>query len=341
VADPVAKEPGPLTVLKPGEAQPVVVVRSEPSVEVRIESVQVAGERNGRKPPPGSAWLLIRSAWKNLIPMTSVDGRSIPTAYSVGDAANNLYVVANGRTLCRLESELSGGPDGLLNGRAISIASNGDIRRGDLVYPIPASGVETLDLHFHDFRKKPIVFPLLARPPGGKVEEKPVAPLAKNEILEVGVFGVRRTAVLGDRKAPEGMTYLLMDFRARSTVTLEIDKVPVGVVGDLSELWKALTVTAEGGRSFTPCEGTELPEASRFLPDSLTGGRVAYLVPEKAGSLTLRCEFGEMGLPDGRQLRPRVLNFALDGRTRACSKCKRDAAAEDRFCADCGTKIDP
>lgn len=338
---PAAKETGPLTSLKPGEAQPVIVLRSEPSVEIQIESLQEVGERNGKRPPPGSAWLVIRSAWKNLIPMTSAGDRQVPTAYSVGDAANNLYVVVNGKRLSLLESELSGGPDGLLNGRSISIASTGDVRRGDLVYAIPASGLETLDLHFHDFRKKPMVFPLLARPPGRNVDEKPVAPLAKNEILEIGVFNVRREAGLGERKAPEGMTYLLLDFRARSTVTLEIDKVQVGVAGDLPEIWKSLTVTADGGRSFTPCEGTELPQAPRFLPDALTGGRVAYLIPEKAGSLALRCEFGEIGLPDGRQLKPRVLAFVLDGRMRACPKCKRDAAADDKFCADCGTKIGP
>src|SRR5207247_3568112 len=31
---------------------------------------------------------------------------------------------------------------------------------------------------------------------------------------------------------------------------------------------------------------------------------------------------------------------ALDPAARACPKCKREAAADEKFCADCGTKID-
>lgn len=339
-AAPSDRETGPLAALERGKTQPLVVGGANPSVEIRVESLEVSNEREGRKPPPGAAWLVVRSAWKNLIPLATVDGRPVPTAYAVGGAANNLYLVVDGSRLSMLDAELSGGKGGLLTGRAISIAAFGEVRRGDLVFPIPAAGAETLDLHFHDFQGKPIRFPLLARPRGSKAEEKPAAPVVKNELVEAAVFDLRREARLGDRKAPEGMIYVLLDFRARSTVTIEAGRDRVGVVGDLPDLRKTLVLKADG-REVLQCEGTELPDSLRLLPDVLTGGRAAYLVPEQSRSLSLQCALGEFGLPDGRRVKPRAMAFPLDGAPRACPKCGAAAGGGDKFCGDCGTRLGP
>src|SRR5439155_17615278 len=112
----------------------------------------------------------------------------LPTAYSVADAGNNLYLVVNGKTLTRLEEDLSSGPGGLLEGRGILLPKEGSVRRGDLVFKIPSAGVESLDLQFYDFRRKPSMFPLLSRT--GAAPEQPIFPAAKNEILEVAIFRI-------------------------------------------------------------------------------------------------------------------------------------------------------
>lgn len=342
------RETGPLTSLEPGKAQPIVLVRSDSAVEIRIESVRVADAVGDRKAPPRSAWLVLQSEWKNLIPETSAAGRPLPTAYTVSDAANNLYLVGNGKILSRLEGELSGGPGGLLEGRSITLPRRGSVRRGSLVFPIPSTGVETLDLQFYDFRRQPSVFPLLARPgEAGAVKEKPILPVVKNEILEVGVFRITRGKSGGT--APEGMAYVVLDLRARSLATVEVESGPggkarIGVAGDIQDAWKGLRLVSDGGRE-SEAEAGSLPGTPRFLPEAMTGWDVMFLVPEKAVNLELRWSFPDIGLPDGRVLKPAALGIPVVGKGAAarplCPKCGETAGSSDKFCGRCGTKLNP
>jgi hypothetical protein len=334
----VPKETGPLTSLHPGDPQPLVVRRSDESVEIRIESLQLATERGGRKAPLGFAWLVLRSAWKNQIPLNK---EGLPTAFSVADASQNLYVVANGRTLSRMEVDLSGGPEGLLTGRSIYAGRMGDVRRGDLVFPVPAR-VERLDLHFHDFRKAPAILSLLADPQGG--EAKPIGGTSRNDLLEVGVFGLRREAVLGERKAPEGKSYVLVDVRARSTATLMVERVEIGVAGDMPEFRRSLSLTTDRGETVSPCEGGDLPEEPRFISSAFTGGGVAFLIPESSRPGALRCDLGEFELPNGRRVKPGPFTISLDGKAPArqfCPQCGQPADPGDKFCGKCGSKLVP
>jgi hypothetical protein len=321
-----AKETGPLTAVEAGKDLPLAVGRSNPSVEIRIESIRVAAEHEGRKAPEGSAWLVIRSAWKNLIPLTPSGDRQVPTAYSVGDAGNNLYLVVNGKRLSRLEVEASGEPKGLLTGRSISIKALGDVRRGDLVFPIPASNVETLELRFYDFQRDPLVFPLLARA-GAPSEEKPMFPAAKNEIIEAAVFRLER-----------GKNAVVVDLRVRSLVTMEVEGRKVGVPGDLDDPWAGLRLFADG-KAIAPEPG--LPGTPRFLPGAMTGWDVVFLGPEGPARLELRWTFPKIGTPDGRTIEPGTLRIPLAGAARACPKCGEGATSTDKFCGSCGTKLGP
>ncbi len=331
-AAPVA-ETGPLTDLSPGKTQPVVILRSDGSIGIRIESIRVVTELEGHEAPRGVSWLVIRSEWKNLIPPATVDGRELHTAFSVGDAANNLYVIANGRTLVRLDVDLSTGPGGLLTGRSIRLEKQGSIRLGDLVFPLPPSGAETLDLQYYDFRHPPVVFPLLARPK--VVEEKPVVPAAKNEVLEAGVFAVRREK----GSAPEGMAVAVIDLRVRSLVSVEVEGKRIGVVGDIDDAWKGLVLATDGGRESAPEPG--LPASPRFLPGAMTGWDVRFLIPEKATTLVLRWSLPEIGMPDGRALKPGLLTFPLALKAGACPDCGTVPDPTDKFCGKCGRKLGP
>jgi hypothetical protein len=328
------KETGPLTSLEPGKTQPVVVLRSDGSVEIRIESVQAVLALGDRKAGDGFAWLVVRSEWKNLIPLSSAGGRQLPTAYSVADAGNNLYLVANGKTLSRLEGDLSSGTGGLLEGRTILLPRLGSVRRGDLVFRIPSVGVETLALHFYDFRHKPSIFPLLTRT--GETPVKPILPSAKNEILEVGIFRITRG------KAPDGMAGILLDLRARSLAGVEVDGVRIGVAGDIQEAWKGLRLVSDGGRESAQ-ENKSIPAAPRFLPEAMTGWDLLFFVPEKAVDLELRWSFPDIGLPDGRTLKPASLSIPIAGKGAApallCPKCGTATGANDKFCETCGTKL--
>lgn len=319
------KETGPLSSLESGKTHPVVVLRSDGSVEIRIESVQLVDGVDDRKAPKGASWLVVRSEWKNLIPRT---------AYSVADAGNNLYLIVNGKTLSRVDPELSGGPGGLLEGRAILLPRHGSVRRGNLVFQVPSSGLESLDLHFYDFRHKPSIFPLLTRP--AEVPEKPIVPAAKNEILEVGVYRVLRG------KAPDGMAGIIIDLRARSLADVDVEGARVGVAGDIEDAWKGLRLVSDGGHESAP-EGQSLPGAPRFLPDVATGWDLLFFVPEKAVDLELRWNFPDIGLPGGRTVKPAPLKIPVAGSGAApevvCPKCGTAAGSRDKFCSRCGSKL--
>jgi hypothetical protein len=333
------KETGPLTSLEPGKTQPVVSRRSDGSVEIVVDSIRVVPSLGERAAPANSSWLMVHGIWKNLIPMTNAGGRMLPTAYSVAAAADNLYVVANGRTLSRLDVEASRGEGGLLTGNSITIEKFGSLRQGNLVFPIPSSGVETLELQFYDFRHAALSFPLLSRPASvSRVEDRPLAPLAKNEIIEAGVFRITR----GKMEDRPGMGAAVVDLRIRSLASVQVEGARVGIAGDVGDAWKGLRLVADGQWESEPEKNASRPEAPRFLPGALTGWDFVFLIPEKATSLELRWTFPEIGMPDGRVVKPATLSIPLGGKTASgspCPKCGEQADANDKFCSKCGAKL--
>jgi hypothetical protein len=194
--------------------------------------------------------------------------------------------------------------------------------RGNLIFEIPAEGVETVDLRFYDFAHGHMALTLRERP---RPPSMPLLPLQANEILEAGVFRVDRLGEFGGRKAPEGMTFFAVEMRARSMTFMESDasafdpkakpgeKLQVGTVSDWKDARKHLHMVLDGEFAYGPAEGTELGEAPRFLPDLQTGGRAVFLVPGKSASLEVRCDFPNARLPDGKVMHPKPLSFLLEG----------------------------
>jgi hypothetical protein len=91
------------------------------------------------------------------------------------------------------------------------------------------------------------------------------------------------------------------------------DKLKIGTVSDWTDLRKHCHVLIDGTKSYAPQE-LEIGEAPRFIPDLRTGGTAVFLVPEKAQSLELRCDFPNARLPDGRIVHPKPLSFLLEGK---------------------------
>ena len=82
----------------------------------------------------------------------------------------------------------------------------------------------------------------------------------------------------------------------------------------------------------------------RLLPGVMTGPVVLFLIPREAASLELRWTFPEIGLPDGRVLKPAPLAITLGTKTGsgpACPKCAAQADINEKFCSKCGTKLTP
>jgi hypothetical protein len=153
-----------------------------------------------------------------------------------------------------------------------------------------------------------------------------VVALQQNEVLEGGLFRAERVREFAGGKAPEGMSYLRVEFRARSRMFTEADatafdpkakpgeKLQVGTVSDWTDARKHLHAIVDGEASRGPEGDLGLGEAPRFLPDVLTGGPAVFLVPEKPRSLEIRCDFPNARLPDGNVVHPKALIFLLEGK---------------------------
>jgi hypothetical protein len=300
---------------------PPALETSNRACRLRIVSVAERPSYGNKTPAAGKKLLVLDAEFENTIPMTLVQSNQVPTMYKVKEMGDHLYLVVNHNRVSRLYPEAASLP-GHVATTGFTLDRLGARARGNLVYEIPAEGAESLDLRFYDFAHGHMALALRTGP--GR-ESKPLAPLQENEILEAGIFRAEKLGEFGARKAPEGMTFLIVEIGARSKMATEADatafdpkarpgeKIQVGTVSDWTDLGKHLNVLQDGVRSYGPSEGLEIGEAPRFIPDILTGGTAVFLVPEKAQSLEIRCDFPNARLPDGKVVHPRALAFLLEG----------------------------
>jgi hypothetical protein len=157
-------------------------------------------------------------------------------------------------------------------------------------------------------------------------EDKPISAPQGGDVLEVAAFGVRRDQELAGTKAPDGMTFITVDVRARSLVTLDGDatvydpkarpgsKMKIGTVADWKDSRKYIQLVVDGEYGYPPLDQrATLPQQPRFLPDLMTGGDVVFLAPESCTSLELRCDFPNAAIPGRGVVRPKGLTLTVEG----------------------------
>src|SRR5579862_1048335 len=289
---------------------------------VRVLGMTERTSYGARLPGPGKHLLVLDAEFENIIPLTLVQTNQVPTIYKITNLADHLYVVVNGSTVSRLYPDATSLP-GHVGTAGFALDRLGSRIRGNLVYEIPADPPVRLDLRFYDYAHGH--FSLLLRP-GEIPEPKPILPLKENEVLEGGVFRLERRHDLEGKAAPDGMSYLAIELRARSRMVTESDatafdpkakpgdKLQVGTVSDWTELRKHLNLLVDGVRSIGASSLSGIGEAPRFIPDLRTGGTAVFLVPDQAESLELRGDFPNARLPGGQVIHPAALTFLLEGK---------------------------
>jgi hypothetical protein len=294
------------------EAAPPALETGNRACRLRIFSAAERAAYGAKTPAAGKRYLVLDAEFENIIPMTLVQSNQVPTLYKVKDMADHLYLVVNGNRVSRLPSDAASLP-GHVATVGFTLDRLGTRSRGNLVYEIPAGGVDSLDLRFYDYAHGHMTLLLKA---GAPREPKPLAPLQENDVLEAGVYRAER------KPAANGMSTLLVEIGARSRMFTEGDatafdpkakpgdKLKIGTVSDWTDLRKHCHVLIDGTKSYAPLE-LEIGEAPRFIPDLRTGGTAVFLIPEKAQSLELRCDFPNARLPDGKVVHPRPLSFLL------------------------------
>lgn len=306
-------------------------------VKFTATMARLTTEYGQAKARAGSSFLVVTTSWENIIPLTLIAQRQIPTEYVVPKLSDNLYLVVNGNRLAPLSPEAASLP-GHLEVEPLKIEKLGQVVRGNLVFVLPPGAVQNLELRFYDFAHGHFTMPLVA---GQISDAKPLNPPLKNEVVEAALYGIDKPATIAGAKPREGMQFLTLDLRARSVVVTQADasafdpkaakdaKLAVGTVADWKESRKYMQIVADGEHSYLPLAESDLSENPRFLPDLMTGGTVSFLVPAGAKSLELRCDFPNAALPDGTVIRPAALTFPLEGARPAPSALASLAGVKD------------
>lgn len=312
--------------LEPERSHRIGLSAQNRAVRLTIESAALVSRYGDFESPRGRKLLLLETGWENRIPWTIVQEARIPTEYRIPNLADHLYVVLNGVAALRILPEAADLP-GHLVVKDFKLGKIGDRLRGNVLFEVPASPVESLELRFYDFAHGHFQADVIRSGAAPGPGPKPKSPLQRNEVLEVGIFGIERAKEHAGAQAPDGLTFLVVDLRARSLVSVEADatafdpkaragaKTRIGTVADWKESRRYSQLVADGEIAFAPLPSSSLTEEPRFLPDVLTGGSLAFLAPEKTVSLELRCDFpNAKSSLDGRLSRPQGIAIPIDGK---------------------------
>jgi len=284
---------------------------------------------------------VLNAEWENLIPLTLVYQKQVPTEYQVPNMGDNLYLLVNGARVARLRPD-GGDLPGHLPVKDFKLPRIGSKLRGNVVFDVPAEGLRTAELRFYDYAHGHMKIALVGAAGDVAGAEKPLAPPLKNEVVEAAAYGVQKADAVGQRKAPPGMAFVTVELRARSTFTVDADaeafdpkarpgqKTKVGHVADWKESRKYLQLVADGEYAYMAEPETELNEEPRFLPDVMTGGKVVFLAPADAKSLELRCDFpNAKASTGGGVFRPKGLTLALEGKRPAVPNVQPVVSVDD------------
>ena len=304
---------------------PVARATANRAAQLTVANVTSTLQFGATHAPTGRRFLVVGCRWENIILLSHIAGAAIGTEYKVPDLADNLYLVADDKTVYRLWAKVDESRvPGALKRKDFRVTPGSPLN-GVLLFDLPVDATFThLQLRFYDFSHGPMSVDLV-KPPQTEAATQPLVPVQKNEVLEAGVFGFEKLNDYLGKKPPTGMRFAKVDLRARSLFTTDGDatafdpkakagqKIKVGTVSDWTESRKYLQLIVDGEFAISPLPESELPAEPRFLPDLLTGGTVVFLVPENATSLELRCDFPNAKLPNGKVVRTAGLTFPLEG----------------------------
>jgi hypothetical protein len=339
-AAPVPPRAAP-TALEVNRLTPLGLSASNRAAVVTVQSAGLLDSFAGNPAPVGRQFLVLDLHFRNILTPALVRDQQVPVAYQMQKLSDHVYLVADERRVLR---PLPFDAAGMLSTGELMLPRAGTTVGGKLVYEVDAAKPpRELAVRLYDYAHGHAVVPVLARPASeAKPQEKPVSPLAKNEVVEMGAFNVTKADELAGEKAPAGMTFVSVDLRARSQFTFAADaaafdpkarpgsKTQVGTVADWTEAHRYLQLVAAGERAYSPLAGvTELPDAPRFLPDVLTGGRAVFLAPADATSLELRADFPNAKTPAGQIIKPKGVVLAIEGKRPALAKRPAIASVDD------------
>src|SRR6185503_16758332 len=171
----------------------------------------------------------------------------------------------------------------------------------------------------------------------GKRPEAPAAaaPIVEidDEIFKVAVTGQSVAPEFAGVKAPAGSTFLVLDVAVTGA----------GKAGEMFQTAEQLHYATEKGAQLplhdASYQGPNPPEKHHLVP---TGERRTFQAVFAMPSADRRPRLAYRGITKAVIVALKPLEGAApEPAARACPKCNTAAAPNEKFCAECGTKIDP
>ena len=313
---------------RPGDTVALNLTRENRAVRWTIHSAARLDTLGPAEAPEGRNWMVFDVEWENLLTPRVVREQELPVTYSVRELSDHLYLVEEGKRLLPMET-IKGIPNLIEGKNPVRLPHLGSTHRGLLVYSIAVDAKpKQLEFRYYDFAHghMTVSVPGTDESKADMVSAEPALMESSNEIVTAGLFGIRKIGEIGGRVAPENMTFIEVDLRARSMFTFEADAgafvplarpgetIEVGTVSDWLEAHKYTHLLVDSEYAYTPdTELTTVPSNPRFLPDVMTGGNMVFMVPEPYESLVLRADFPNARLPGGDVIRPEPIRLNLKG----------------------------
>ncbi|QOV89700.1 VWA domain-containing protein [Humisphaera borealis] len=319
-----------------GKTVPVRAETGNRAVAVTIRNAGLADTYGDTKAADGRLFLIISTQWENVLPVKiTAENKSIPTGYKIPDLAEHVYLVVDGRKVARVAPATAKLP-GHLKTRDFDLPALGDTAKGNLIFDVPkdlALSASQFSLHYYDLTHGHFFVQIAGTPPASPL--KPIGIARSNQVMEAGVFAIKRDTELAGRKAPAGMTYVTIDFRAESTFKADADatafdptaspgsKIRKAIFTDWAEWQKYVSLLVDGQYAYAvDTELSDLPVIPRLLPEVKTGGSMVFLAPAEAKGTELKLSFP--GARSGTQIiRPTAIDLFVDGNY--IRPAKRDA----------------
>jgi hypothetical protein len=288
----------------PAQAQGAGAAAANKAVEIRVEGFQEVASLNGRPAPPGRAFMVVETAWKNVIPMVpakpkpAAGGRTYgagglgfgvgggtrpatpsqtalePTPYLVGEVPKHVWLVTDNRCADPIDVPATVQTPGPLPTNRFIIQRLDDVLKGKLVFAVPA-GSRYAALLFLDTSYGNVLVPVKGTPANAPAPTT-LAPAQQNELLELAV--TEAGWATGGPKPPEGFRYFVVGLRGVSRSAGNIVQLELGKWMFL-QTEQAFVAQPEVAAAWLPRPFTGL---APFLPAAPNEGQVAFLLPADA-----------------------------------------------------------
>jgi hypothetical protein len=299
------------------EAQGPAAVAEQTSNKAAKVDVTASGfekEVASESAPPGKAFFVLETEWKNIHPKQKVDkdqlegkqdrtmgvgglmtgGKSdkkveyvdADVAYLVPAFFDHAYLLADGASYA-LDKLTERVPGGIGLKKEFILPKQGDTKKVRFVYVVPENA-KNIAFQFFDYSYGHILIPLkgdlkLAAGAAGAAAPKGLGSL-KDEYLELAATAVDFKPAYNDEEAPGGWRYAVVKLNGKSLSQQNIVQI---------EPTEYIWLATKNGHIYYSCGGSTTDEGFiRFTPEFAQNQEVAFLVPaaEKELSLGFRVE---------------------------------------------------